>query len=162
MSPEQSRTLFRLVPGVVAFAALEALALWRAWWTVAGLAMLAFVLFALYVEIRAVQQGGGSTESELTWTLWAREPWIPWLISVELALLCGFILAQHATRGTLLLTIGVLAVGFLCGHFFSQSSRVYVALRRERRSQSRAPEPTVVAVTTTTTITDPSSTERVP
>jgi hypothetical protein len=71
-----------------------------------GVLFFFWLLYLLWVEIKAVQQGGGSTISEMTWRLWADQPWVIWIISVVFA----FVL------------------GFLMGHFVGQSRELYLKL----------------------------------
>jgi hypothetical protein len=139
LTPQQSLTITRLAPAAAALAVLEAIALWGGHWAWAVAGLVLFGVYALYVEILAVLQGGESTESELTWSLWARQPWVPWLVSVELSIVAGFVLAQHFRKDVLVLVCGTLLTGFLCGHFFAQQAKVYVALRRERRQRTSPP-----------------------
>jgi hypothetical protein len=65
-----------------------------------------WLLYILWVEIKAVQQGGNSTISEIIWRLWADQPWVLLLVLLIFSFVGGFFL----------------------GHFVGQSRELYKAL----------------------------------
>lgn len=75
-------------------------------------------IYALVVEEQAVSHGGSSTISEMFWTAWAHQPGPILLIALIIAF----------------------AIGFLFGHFFWQSERVYDDIRRGSQSDGHGRE----------------------
>lgn len=70
-------------------------------------AVLVLLLGMLGWELYSIERH--ATFSELAWYVWARQPWVVWLVSV----------------------VVTFVVGFLSGHFWAQSSSIYEAERRK-------------------------------
>lgn len=104
--------------------------LYKALYGWAGVLLLSGSLYALLVELLAVKQGDNSTISEVTWDLWALQPWVLWLPSTMISNIFGFWLGQFYNKDVLILVNAVLLVAVLCGHFFAQARGVYTAIRK--------------------------------
>lgn len=76
---------------------------------IGALGFVLLIVFLLVVEGHAVIVGGHSTISELVWLIWARQPWIVFILSHILAA----------------------PFWFLVGHFLGQSQETYDRIRRE-------------------------------
>jgi len=132
VNPQQRVTAVRALSGVVVFCLMQAAAYLFNSWTVSVLAVALFTLYSIFVEIKGAEMDADATISELFWILWARQPWIFWLVSVLGFNVLGYIeLARfHYDREQLLYSLVKAALMFFCGHFVAQASDKYDALRK--------------------------------
>ncbi len=130
MTPQQARTAKRIAPALGLFFIGAPVLLWFALYVWAALLLFAFASYALWVEGKAVAQGGCSTISEIAWMVWAEQPWVVWLASVIVSNVTGFLVAVFFDKQTLVLVNVVGVTAFLSGHLFGQASDKYAAIRR--------------------------------